>query len=338
MERKITLVLSILIFALIANPLLMEIQSAKASYAGVGWGHLSSPYSPDEYVWEYTVTDYICYDFNYASWDNLDAYWNLTTQSNVVDSLYWMQNDSSSIDWATTWWVGDYLSDTFYSPGYGTTRHYGFNGYGGDNIWDFRVWSAINSYSDSKQYFNFIWTCVNGGKYWDNQYGDHTWIEGIDYPDDFPGAPPENTHTYYGYYDSENITGAVGMPYAFTDYTPTMDNDYCYVGFETTSPFLENIPPAGWTSTNYEYGYFPYYFYAFALGIDFYGYHGTIMDSLDYAAYATFGHDQYNNPYYFANSILNHGYWFYTDLEGMEGWWYWKMQVFGNSDIYLPYA
>lgn len=169
------------------------------------------------------------------------------------------------------------------------------------------------------------------------------------------GGIPTNTNEYYGYWDSQYFTGCVGMPYAWTGITkdqygpglsvPAYGNssaydDYCYLGFEVSSPFLQNTPPSGWTSTNYQYGYFAYYFYRYALGLDNNGAHATIADSLDYAARMTFGNDirHNNDPYTFGNSILNNGYWFYTSLDGMEGWWYWRMRTFGNAEyLYLPY-
>jgi hypothetical protein len=297
------------------------VKTANATYAAVGWGHLAN-WDQNEYYWEDMVTSCIIYDFAAAGWDNMDCYWTYTTGNNVYSSLAWMQYN---IDWVTTWWVGDYLFS------YG---HYGFNGYGGDHIWDCNVYSYINDNGASKQYFNFIWTCANGGVYWDDMYGNQDPITGIDVPEDeIPWYTPTNTHTWYGYLSG---SGVVGMPYAWTGDTPTMGNDYCYVGFETSSPFLKNTPPGGWTSTGYQYGYVPYYFYEFALGYDNYGVHGTIIESLDYAAGTTFGHDNNNNPYTFQSSILNHGNWFYTSLQGMEGWWYWRMRVFGDSGMVLP--
>jgi len=160
-------------------------------------------------------------------------------------------------------------------------------------------------------------------------------IEGIDYPKQpLPGLPPVNYHQYYGYHDSIHITGAVGMPYAWTGRT-NMGNDYCYIGFETTSPYLQDSPPGSWTITDYAYGYFPYYFYEYLLGRDGSVVHHDIADSLDYAARETFGTKQ-GEYYTYEDSILNIGHWFYTNLEGMEGWWYWRMRVIGYEDGVLP--
>jgi hypothetical protein len=126
------------------------------------------------------------------------------------------------------------------------------------------------------------------------------------------------------------------MPYAFTgDQPPTMGDDYCYVGFETTSPWLKDPPSAGWTSTGYKYGYYPYNFYSYALGFESYGWHQTIINSLDYAARSTFGTKNYQD-YTYETSILYIGEWKAFSLQGMEGWWYWRMRVFGDWDMILP--
>lgn len=92
---------------------------------------------------------------------------------------------------------------------------------------------------------------------------------------------------------------------------------------------MKDTPLAGWTSTGLQYIYFAYYFYRFALGWDNYGTHGTIKQSLDYAASMTFG-----AGYTFSNSILHVGQW---DQDDAGGWWYCKMRLFGNGNLVLPY-
>jgi hypothetical protein len=227
-------------------------------------------------------------------------------------------------------WVGDYLSNNINGR-----WHYAFNGYGGDHVWDYNVYNAINNNGDSKQRFNFIWTCANGGVYWDDVYGNQNQIEGIGVAEtEIPWYTPDNTHTWYGYIGY--WPGAVGMPYAWTgDAPPTMSNNYCYVGFEVSSPFLQVIPPSGWTSTSLAYAHFPCYFYGYALGPENDGIHGSILGSLNYAAKETFG--THGGEYYtYEDSILNIGKWYYENKEGMEGWWYWRMRVFGDWSMVLP--
>jgi hypothetical protein len=104
MKRKTILMPSVLVFAfvLVVNLALFNVKPVNASYVGVGWGHLADGYDQDEKECEDAVTAYIIDYFNWAGWDNLDAYWDLTTEENVVYSLEWMQNPNNDVDWATT--------------------------------------------------------------------------------------------------------------------------------------------------------------------------------------------------------------------------------------------
>jgi hypothetical protein len=240
----------------------------------------------------------------------------------------------------------------------GIPQPYGHFGFYGDidssnNIWDnsdVYLGSTFYGTQTSKNFFSFIWTCSNGGRYWSNFDGGQTPALGITAPDtnypeyQVPPYTPNNPNYVYGYYDDNNMTGAVGMPYAWTarddmntnGYTSS-SGSYTYIGWETKSPFMKDIPPDEWTSTNLNYIYFPYYFYRYALGLDSSGIHRTITDSLDYAAWKTFGYINYPAPYNFGNSILNQGHWVYEDEVDPNGWWYSRMRVYGNGGLTLPY-
>jgi hypothetical protein len=202
--------------------------------------------------------------------------------------------------------------------------------------------SFSQQFSSNKQYFDFIWTCTNGGVYWRSfSSGESDDIAGITYPANQPSPIPDNTNTYYGFYDTVTQTGPGGMAYAWTGvpnmaktgYSNPDSGDYCYIGWEGASAWLKNVPDGPWTSTNKEYGYFPYYFYMYLLGLDGSTLHHTVKQSLNWAAEQTFGEN-----YDFENSILNYPHWTYCGLgQGMSGWWYGNyIRVFGNSNIYLP--
>ncbi len=330
------------------------------SYIAMEYGHLNNgiyPPDPDEVYWESLVCEQIDSYFP-SSWGHQNAYWTDTTQTNVLQTLQYIQNPDNHITWATTWWVGDYHggSSPYTPPPYGHYYFYGDDGSYND-ILDTDIWQYSNHYhyfnppyydywvsEPSKQYFTFIWTCANGGCYWNDPSGGwQPTIPGVTWPDTNynssvePPYIPTNPKTVYGYFDTAYGTGELGMPLAWTgnsemclDGITDPSGSYCYIGFENSSPFLKNTPTPGWTSTGFQYGYFSNYFYRYALGHDNGGVHATIKQSLDYAAWKTFGY-RYGLPYNFENSVLNQGYWDYNN-----GWWYCKMRVFGNSSILLP--
>jgi hypothetical protein len=57
------------------DPQLFNANPVQASKIAVEWGHLADGYDPNEYSWEYTVSDYIDDDFYAATnWNHVDAY------------------------------------------------------------------------------------------------------------------------------------------------------------------------------------------------------------------------------------------------------------------------
>jgi hypothetical protein len=319
---------------------MFQVNSVSASKAASEYGHLASGYDPTERSYETTL----CSDINSyfsANWVKTNGYWDYTTEPDVVNSIRAIQNPINGYTWATTFWVGDFV------PTYTYPAHWGFNGNAGWHVMDENVYSAITSYGDSKQYFDFMWTCVNGGKQWiyNTQTGSYTnytipGISGAGTGSPYPPSP-SNPNNSTGYFDWGTLSG-IGMPFAWTDTSYTTGNQmsldgyaasdngqYCYIGFENQSPFMKDVPPSGSTSTNLCYVWFPYYFYRYALGIAD-GIHHNVHQSLDYAALNTFG----NRGSTFEDCQLNQGYWFYEG--SMGGWWFCKMRVFGNSAITLP--
>lgn len=321
----------------------LEAKPVNASKVAMTWGHLQrDDPEPDEEYWESVICQQIDGMFPSNSWSHQNAYHTLTTSNNVALTLDYISNPNNGVTWATTWWVGDFLHPTPYIPApYGHFACYG-HGDSSNDIWDNCVNLHATNYGTqtSKHYFTFMWTCANGGLYWTNQYGGWQNISGITWPTANPQGTPSNPNTVYGYFDNVYYTGAVGMPLAWTNRTDmnlngytSSSGSYTFIGWENNSPFMKNTPPSGWTSTNLQYIYFAYYFYRYALGLDNYGVHGTIRQSLNYAAEMTFGEIAPNVPYNFGTSVLNVGQW----VEDVHGWFYCKMRVLGNGQLVLPY-
>ena len=169
-------------------------------------------------------------------------YW--TNTNNGVDNNILSQTQNG--DYVTNWWVGDYApldAGSGPSPSPAPFGHFGFYGQGTD-LEDKYIYgnATIGDSTSSVQYFDFIWTCANGGIYWTNNNDGYNRIAGINYglnanqPNNPPSYYPLNTNTQYG----TTYNGIeVGMPYAWTGTTGMSTNgywfssgNYCYIGFE----------------------------------------------------------------------------------------------------------
>jgi hypothetical protein len=274
----------------------ITLQNAKATNVSLEWGHMNhGNYDQDEREWEQYTCDYIDGRFDNAGYANQNAYWNLTTGTNVLNTIDWCQNNYA---WATNFLVGDYYGDLIQG-----TMHYHIYGDLTSGQWDNINDSLVYSHTTgSRQYFTMVWTCVNGGCYWSDIYGN-------------PG------HSLYGFYDYWNGTGAVGMPLAWTHnsglsiygYNASDTGSYCYIGFENPSkPIKEYCEGTDWN-----YFAFVAFFYFWAL----YSPRHTIAQSLDYASNQVWGTN-------YEYTLLNRGY----DDQGYRCY----LRVFGNSNIYLP--
>ncbi|MFA5364994.1 MAG: hypothetical protein WC325_07450 [Candidatus Bathyarchaeia archaeon] len=308
------------------------------------WGHLApNYYDEDEKDLEEYVCDYIydLFDNDYlGSWGPLNVWWTYTTDDVMEICMDWENNATHGVTFVANWWLGDYFADRSSQVPFG---NFWFYGHDGNHIEDTQVYGNATTWEgnpvSSKQYFNFIWTCSNGGLYWYTTQGSYDNISGIMYPiSGDPGTPPvvtpTNTNDEYGFF---NNTITVGMPLAWTGisnmnidgYTCT-SGDYCYIGFECASPFMQNYL----NGTQVQAYNFPIAFYEFALGEENpLHFHRSTSASLDDASYETFG-------CYFSDSAFCNGYWIYTDLEGTEydGWWYCRMRVLGNGARVMPYS
>ena len=327
---------------------MLELRSAAALKVSMQWGHLApSGAPPNELDAESWICDQIYWMFYGSSTlSPVNAYGTYTQLGYVVYVLQYCQSPNNNVDWATVWWVGDFLATGGNPPPFG---HLGFYGEQGQNIFDRDIhkyanyywWPPPNSWWQpipSKQYFVFIWTCANGGPYWYDSSGNWYNIAGITYPASSPFyPPPTNTNTKYGFFDNPYSypPSAVGMPLAWTGtagmsingYNSPDYGSYCYIGWEAVSPYMVN--PTGYDSLQYKW--FPYYFYRYALGLDNGPTHHTMKQSLDYVTSKILG-----PGYTFGNSKLYNGYWVQVTGDGMTGWWYCRMRVFGNGNIVLP--
>jgi hypothetical protein len=343
-KTRIATCVLLLLLSLAAAISMLDVKSALATQVSVQWGYLVDPPAGETDAEDW-ICDQIYWNFyNTGTWAPSNAYWTYTQLWCVAQVLQYCNSPYNSVSWATSWWVGDFKPTGGPDP----FGHLGFYGSAGQHIYDYDVVKYANyyfwgypyywwQYVPSKQYFDFIWTCTNGGLYWYDSNGNWHSIDGITQAASSPiYPPPTNTNTEYGFVDNPTYPpSVVGMPLAWTGpagmntdgYASPDYGSYCYVGWEAMSPFM--ITTTGYNGKQYQH--FPYYFYRYALGLDNYGVHANIHDSLDYATRNIFG-----PGYIFGNSKLDDGEWV-PGPAGMEGWWYRRMRVFGNSNLILPY-
>jgi hypothetical protein len=331
---------------LIVNPttLLPNTKSAKALNVSMQWGHLEPDYDENEKALEEDICDSIYWMFYYdywGTWGGTNAWWTYTNNTVVASTMDWENNANNGVNVVTNWWVGDYhASSPATPPFYGHLWFYGHNTTAVNaDVNDTTVYdhATLEGSITSKQYFNFIWTCVNGGFYWYDNQGNYYTASGIMVPITSPSPPvspspePTNPNDEYGFFYSND---AVGMPLAWTgisnmnpDGYNSYSGSYCYIGFESQSPFMIDYLPG----TQVQAVYFPTFVYEWILGYhDFYAQHQTVSTGLDFASINTFG-------CWFEDSKLYKGYWLPNYEDEMAGWWFCRMRVLGNANQYLPY-
>jgi len=238
-------------------------------HVGVTWG---SGYDVD--YDEVVAATNLCSDINdyfddeYPTWVANNFYGPSTYDSNVYQCSDAVKNEAN-YDYLATFHVGHMFADFVQYGHYeiigywqgipiwqfvidGYVRHYAYYAHSGSyyGIRDYQLYS----HTGPKHYFTMIWTCTTA-----------------DLIDD-----------EYGYWDSEHATGAVGMPYAWTQTTsldkdgyddPTSSN-FCYIGFENISkPLTESFEEG-----EYTYADFIRRFYYYAV-ID----QESIINALNYA-------------------------------------------------------
>lgn len=304
---------------------------ADAVNLAMQYGHLAPTYDSDEREMELDMCDYVGALFWYDDWDfcePINAYWDYTADNYVSDCLVWQRDNAHYV---TNLWIGDFHASDPPTPGpYGHLWFYGNNSF---DISDDSVHDSVTQYGSqtSKEYFNFFWTCANGGRYWTDSSGNYDDVYGITEPASSPfNPPPYNTNDEYGFFNPVNTN--YGMPFAWTgrldmdlDGYNSYSGSYCVIGWEGPSPFMINYLE----NTTHPAASFLYNFYVKALGYEDW-YHQTIQDSLDYAAALTYNCDFDQTPLY-------NGYWKHVIIDNVDyGWFFVHMRVLGNAGMIIP--
>ncbi len=296
-KRELYLLLSTLFSVCLITPCIVN-----ATHIGVTWG---STYLVETQFQEPANSDACSYISNLingrANWAANNFYGASTTEYNVHYTSDAVKNNGN-YDILATFHVG-HMYPSFVSG----TRHYSYYGSQGSTN-GIKDWN-LYSHTGAKHYFTFIWSC--------------TQADLIDIDDDGDGD-------VYGFYDYENNSGVVGMPYSWTHTTSMNQNgyaspdagSYCYISFENTSKPLSDNSEFG---DDNNYGDFLKAFYYHAIVN-----HDSIKTALDHATQDM----GIAGKYYFSQTWLYNGYWEYSQQHGM--WFFCKMRVFGNGNMVLP--
>lgn len=339
-------ILAILLLSLTSFTLLIAIEPVDGEIISMQWGQLAAYEGSGYNETEKSIADDVCEYINdlfeddvWGSWSAVDAYWDYTDTEGIETCMVYENNASNGVSFVTNWWVGDFLC-TGSSPG--PFGHFWF--YGDDtNVTDTSIHENANYFDGSpvtsKQKFNFIWTCANGGTYWNDSSGTFDDIPEIFWgvtEEEIPEEDPTNTNNIYGIFYANDC---VGMPLAWTNTSDmaldgyhSSSGSYTYIGFQANSPFMGDYLPG----TSERTDNFPMAFYYAALGNqDPYYLHWDIDDSLDYASFDTYGTT-------FCSTDLEDGYWrrvvIEIDDDPVELYFFCRMHVFGNGDMELPYS
>jgi len=334
-------ILTILLLSLTTFTHLIAIEPVDGMIISMQWGQLASygGYNATEKSIAEDVCDYI-YDLfeddSWGSWSTVNAYWDYTDTDGIETCMIYQNNASKGVTFVTNWWVGDF-HPTPLDPNPAPFGHFWFYG-DDDDINDTCIHENANYFVGnpvtSKQKFNFIWTCANGGTYWTDSEGNFDNITGVFYGVESPtNPPPTNTNDVYGIFDSND--DCVGMPLAWTNRSDmnlngysSSSGSYTYIGFQAISPFMGDYLPG----TSERTDNFPMAFYYAALGYhDPYYLHWDIDDSLDYASFDTYGTS-------FCSTDLEDGYWRPVVVNNQTKYFFCRMRVFGNGDMELPYS
>jgi hypothetical protein len=327
-EKNTHVVFSLLAMLLLLTSSFMAV-SVNATNLAMQYGYYVGNIQGEKEAQE-DACDELYWQFIWEFWDGCDpvnAYGEYTNEDDVGDCLDWQLENA---DYVTNWWVGDFYRKNVSAQE--PLGHCMFYGYDSKDISDIFVYDhATDSGADSKNYFSFIWTCGNGGLYWNDPSMTFDNITGIIHASETQPTPgPTNTNDEYGVFNS---TVPVGMPLGWTGEQDmallgysSSSGDYCYIGWEGTSPGMSAIL----NGSDCHGHAFPGYFYYKALGFDDpvpYYFHQSIRESLDYTAMVLY------DEYYFDDTPLYLGYW--ESTAGI-GSFFVRMRVFGNSDMIIP--
>jgi len=279
-----------------------------------------------------------------SGWNAVNFAGAQTTASNIYQTNTNVKADSTCTYLATfhvgNWYCSDiegfhiefidnggWVYPEWVSSGY--TRHYNFypnNGVGG--ITDRSIPDC------AKAKFTFIYTCMNGGLYWNSVGGQI--VEG---PTDAGNQHSAYTtsNALYGYMDTEKDTSEVGMPYKWlggtsrsTDgYASPDSSGYCYIGFQGRDPDLFQL----WETGGYIYGAFRYSHWVKNFYVHL-SQGATVEQALNWAT-----HYMDNSLFFFSDCSLYKGYNFGYDTRPGPTYQQWvllgQMRVLGDSSIKL---
>ena len=314
--RIVTCVLLLLLVVMLSiNVSSFPAVAQGAYHVGVTWGSRYNQ-NQDE-IWE---MGYLCLDIRGIFEDNSawveNNFFGPDTHASYVYQVSDAVKSSGSYDYLATFHVGHMFPymfeyghwewDPYYGYPYwvtdGYVRHYAYYADSGTyyGIKDY----AMYSHGGAKNYFTMIWTCSNADLFWGTS------------------NPPD-----YGYWDTTNGTGRVGMPYAWTKtlgldkdgYFYPSGSDFCYIGFENISkPLTENFESS--QSQNYADFIRSFYYQAVLQN-------KKIYQALDQAALAmdVSGVDSYSD------TELYNGYVEYA--QGIN--WDCRMRILGDGTNYL---
>jgi hypothetical protein len=281
---------------------------------------LNNPTSVPSYAWS-TYNEW---------WDNDGG-----TYRNNIQAFLQFARTSNNIEFVAQFWTGDFAPLSTSDP-----WHYGLHTRD-SNVSDSEIFNW-NAGGLSLNYFSMIWTCVNGGKEWDDNIIHHN-VDAVigsytpyGWNDPMPTFTPSNPNTQYGSYNNGYLGVALGFTGAGVASLPYANK--CYIGFLGHSPWLKDIHNGQNGMTNWGVGSpiatFVRSFYEHLCGYDDYGQHPTIIASLDHASSDYFGFGTY-----WENTPLHSGWWEKMDLSGMggtSGWYFHQMELWGNSNLCLP--
>jgi hypothetical protein len=321
-----------------------QLPIANAHHDSIIWGSAQKQTEMEgvaEYITCQCINNFFADHFIY--WQSMNGYGPDTCASNVYGAIDYVEWDPNC-DLLVTFHVGNWFSSPKYSDPYwyyseetgwilrqnGPTTHECY--YGWDDTSDPIVDRDLPS--SSKSHFTFVYTCANGGLSWKE-------INGQIVNDELYGFNDLNSYLY-GFVDTDNSTGRVGMPFVWLGmqnlrhngyYSPD-GSDYCYIGFQGRDHDLsQNWEDHSWGGT-YSYKDFVLAFYYYLTNVDpTYSVNAALNYASNFASQGVYD--------YFSQTDLYNGYTDgYDNRSGSatQGQWVLpgQMRVFGDGDMFIP--
>jgi hypothetical protein len=325
----------------LANAATSPLFSREYGFAIVDGVHVT----PAEYAEQRNVAAHVSAIFKGLGYDDQNNWDDQTTYSRVMSDIETCKG--FDVTFGANFWVGDYAGSPYdWETMYADNQ--AFQTYDSSTLEDVDIWWAMVP-QDSKYYFNFLWTCTHGGRFYDSS-GHVPRVPGLTGQSYANTSSPEPT-TYPwigGYYTYYYEPWGSGMAYAWTGHTDLVTDgfwhrqylngpadDFCFIGFQNHSPGMLDVTLGSIPTVRGPMSSFPTKFYDYATGhVD--GINHPIWQCLEYASLYTFDCNYENSHLYhhYGDSL---GWWWDNTVDGglMAGWWYNYMNVFGNSGITL---